>query len=273
MRTDRATGDQGFTLAELLVVIVILGLLSTVTVFAVRGITDQGEESACTSELQNLVRAQESHRVLQGSYATEPDLVANGITVEESSLYDITVAADETYTISPAPVGSDCTASVTGGGATGGPATTTAPATAPDRSTYAVSLASTSFGNFHGNTGGYQVAPDPGEPDEVVVFGDAQGELGWHDMINTPQPNTQRVTFVQIGGSTETSIRDAISQARSNGSTTVALFTADDPTSYIHDLILDEWTTNPQPLDRSFALLVVAPASGTTLTDLLNQIG
>jgi prepilin-type N-terminal cleavage/methylation domain-containing protein len=34
--------DKGFTLVELLIVIVILGILATVTVFAVRGITDQG---------------------------------------------------------------------------------------------------------------------------------------------------------------------------------------------------------------------------------------
>ncbi|MCU1388757.1 MAG: hypothetical protein JWL72_2095, partial [Ilumatobacteraceae bacterium] len=32
--------DKGFTLVELLIVIVILGILATVTVFAVRGITD-----------------------------------------------------------------------------------------------------------------------------------------------------------------------------------------------------------------------------------------
>ena len=34
--------DKGFTLVELLIVIVILGILATVTVFAVRGITDPG---------------------------------------------------------------------------------------------------------------------------------------------------------------------------------------------------------------------------------------
>ncbi len=37
--------DKGFTLVELLIVIVILGILATVTVFAVRGITDQGQDS------------------------------------------------------------------------------------------------------------------------------------------------------------------------------------------------------------------------------------
>ena len=34
--------DGGFTLVELLVVIVVLGVLAAVTVFAVRGITDRG---------------------------------------------------------------------------------------------------------------------------------------------------------------------------------------------------------------------------------------
>ena len=38
--------SKGFTLVELLIVIVILGILATVTVFAVRGITDQGKASA-----------------------------------------------------------------------------------------------------------------------------------------------------------------------------------------------------------------------------------
>ncbi|MEO1059247.1 MAG: type II secretion system protein [Actinomycetota bacterium] len=51
--------DEGFTLVELLIVIVILGILATVTVFAVRGITDQGQESACEADLKTLQTATE----------------------------------------------------------------------------------------------------------------------------------------------------------------------------------------------------------------------
>ncbi len=36
---------SGFTLVEILIVVVIVGILSTVTVFAVRGITDRGQEA------------------------------------------------------------------------------------------------------------------------------------------------------------------------------------------------------------------------------------
>ena len=41
------TGQSGFTLIELLVVIAILGVLAAVVVFAVGGITDNSEQSAC----------------------------------------------------------------------------------------------------------------------------------------------------------------------------------------------------------------------------------
>jgi prepilin-type N-terminal cleavage/methylation domain-containing protein len=41
--------DEGFTLIELLIVIVILGILATIVVFAVRGVTDQGQNNACAA--------------------------------------------------------------------------------------------------------------------------------------------------------------------------------------------------------------------------------
>jgi prepilin-type N-terminal cleavage/methylation domain-containing protein len=46
--------DKGFTLVELLIVIVILGILATVTVFAVRGITDRGQENSCAVDARTL---------------------------------------------------------------------------------------------------------------------------------------------------------------------------------------------------------------------------
>jgi len=52
--------DKGFTLIELLIVIVILGILATVTVFAVRGITDTGQENACDVEQRTLDTAIEA---------------------------------------------------------------------------------------------------------------------------------------------------------------------------------------------------------------------
>lgn len=52
--------DGGFTLVELLIVIVILGILATVTVFAVHGITNKGEVSACQADQKTLETAIEA---------------------------------------------------------------------------------------------------------------------------------------------------------------------------------------------------------------------
>ena len=50
----RAQGQAGFTLIELLVVIAILAVLAGVVVFAVGGITDNGQDSACDIDERTL---------------------------------------------------------------------------------------------------------------------------------------------------------------------------------------------------------------------------
>mgnify|MGYP001818322098 CR=1 FL=1 len=59
--------DKGFTLVELLIVIVILGILATVTVFAVRGITDQGQQNACATEEKVILTAAEAYYAQEGT--------------------------------------------------------------------------------------------------------------------------------------------------------------------------------------------------------------
>jgi len=54
MRSDRSSRDGGFSLVEMLIVIVVLGVLATGTVFAVRGVVDRGEESACGADARVL---------------------------------------------------------------------------------------------------------------------------------------------------------------------------------------------------------------------------
>ncbi len=71
--------DKGFTLVELLIVIVILGILATVTVFAVTGITNQGKTSACQSDRKVLQTAEEAYNANTGTYtADQQDLVDCG---------------------------------------------------------------------------------------------------------------------------------------------------------------------------------------------------
>ena len=69
MEKKRA-GEGGFTLVELLVVIVILGILAAIVVFAVGGITDKGQTSACKADKSSLETAEEAYFASQRGTAT-----------------------------------------------------------------------------------------------------------------------------------------------------------------------------------------------------------
>jgi general secretion pathway protein G len=94
--TMQVRRDKGFTLVELLIVVVILGILATVTVFAVRGITDKGQESACDTDKRVMETAVETWYADQSATTvgdpTEAGLVTAKFLRSESTLYDVGVA-------------------------------------------------------------------------------------------------------------------------------------------------------------------------------------
>jgi general secretion pathway protein G len=67
LKTLRGAED-GFTLVELLVVIVILGILSAVVVFSVKGVTNTGGKSACQSTQSAVTTAAEAYKAQSGGY-------------------------------------------------------------------------------------------------------------------------------------------------------------------------------------------------------------
>lgn len=105
--------NKGFTLVEMLIVIVILGILATVTVFAVTGITNKGKTSACQSDAKTLMTAEEAYNANHDVYtATQADLVNAGLMHAVSTKFVVTLAAATTttaagYTLTGV-VGGDC---------------------------------------------------------------------------------------------------------------------------------------------------------------------
>jgi prepilin-type N-terminal cleavage/methylation domain-containing protein len=69
------SGEAGFTLVELLVVIVILGVLAGIVVFAVGGITNNSTKSACNSDVATAQTAEDAYYAQNNAYVTIAALV------------------------------------------------------------------------------------------------------------------------------------------------------------------------------------------------------
>jgi len=71
--------DRGFTLIELMIVVVILGILAAIVVVGVSQVTQQSQSAACGIEDRTLRTAVELHKGEIGVTAALADLDLNGI--------------------------------------------------------------------------------------------------------------------------------------------------------------------------------------------------
>jgi len=62
--------ERGFTLVELLIVVVILGILAGIVVFAVGNLTTGAKTSACSAEKSTIVTAVEAYKAATGAAPT-----------------------------------------------------------------------------------------------------------------------------------------------------------------------------------------------------------
>jgi prepilin-type N-terminal cleavage/methylation domain-containing protein len=98
MRTR--SGQAGFTLLELLVVVAVLGALSGVAVVGVNAFDEQAQSSVCAADARTIATAQEAALLGGGAYLDEDGLVKAGYLRDASTLHDITVAG-ELYSLTP----------------------------------------------------------------------------------------------------------------------------------------------------------------------------
>jgi len=102
-QAKRGAGEGGFTLIELLVVIIILGILAAVVVFAVGGVGDKGQASACKIDTRTIRTAQEAYAAQPttasppgggGEYGTMTQLQSGGFLSEASQYHSVTPSPD-----------------------------------------------------------------------------------------------------------------------------------------------------------------------------------
>jgi prepilin-type N-terminal cleavage/methylation domain-containing protein len=98
---ERARNEEGFTLIELMIVIVILGILAGIVVFAVGGITDRGTQAACKTDVSTIQTGVEAYYAKNGSYPahlvptlTNPNAVPNNQFLKWDSGFTGTTAPD-----------------------------------------------------------------------------------------------------------------------------------------------------------------------------------
>ncbi len=64
----RRSGGRGFTIVELLIVIVVIGILAAITIVAFNGVQVRGRDVARTSDVKSLQKAIEMYKADQGNY-------------------------------------------------------------------------------------------------------------------------------------------------------------------------------------------------------------
>lgn len=60
--------QQGFTIVELLIVIVVIGILAAITIVAFNGVQNRANDTTVKSDLKNLSKLVENYNVLNGAY-------------------------------------------------------------------------------------------------------------------------------------------------------------------------------------------------------------
>ena len=111
-RIANAKKDEGgFTLIEMLVVIVILGILAAVVMFGVGALNNESEETACQAEYRTLVLAEEAFYANDDApprnYTDGAGLLAAGLIDDLPTGFTVAAPGGSTYTITPV-AGGDC---------------------------------------------------------------------------------------------------------------------------------------------------------------------
>ena len=84
---------SGFTIVELLIVIVVIAILATISLVAYRGIQKRAAETALQSDLRQAATFLEDHSITNGSYPTTTDAIPGSA----GTSYQITASSGDTY--------------------------------------------------------------------------------------------------------------------------------------------------------------------------------
>ena len=70
----RSTRSTGFTIVELLIVIVVIGILAAITIVAYNGVQTRAKNTSVQSDIKNVQKQVEAYNALKGSYPSTGSL-------------------------------------------------------------------------------------------------------------------------------------------------------------------------------------------------------
>jgi prepilin-type N-terminal cleavage/methylation domain-containing protein len=98
-RLEARRNENGFTLIEMLIVIVVLGILASIVVFGVAKFRDDAADAACAADLKTVSVAVDAYMAQQTGTPAVADLVSKKyLKAAPTNIGTVTVATDGTVT-------------------------------------------------------------------------------------------------------------------------------------------------------------------------------
>src|SRR5665647_1778437 len=97
-KPDQASSRRGFTIVELLIVIVVIAILAAITIVAYTGISQKAVASSLQSDLDNASKQLKMYYVDHGSYPTSVNTGGDNCPSPTDARYCIKVSPGNTFT-------------------------------------------------------------------------------------------------------------------------------------------------------------------------------
>jgi prepilin-type N-terminal cleavage/methylation domain-containing protein len=85
----KAFAGRGFTIVELLIVIVVIGVLAAIVIVAYTGVTNSAKVSSVKTDLAGMAKKLEVYKATNGAYPTDITVLENAGLIANQTVYDV----------------------------------------------------------------------------------------------------------------------------------------------------------------------------------------